>query len=391
MPVRRGVTSVEGLVAQAVETTGLSEMGPYAWRDGLEVLVAAARREADLNGFGVDLFESWVGERLRNRLGVIDWINRHPAVADAPVVAPLVVVGMLRTGSTILLELLATDPAQRALMKWEALDSVPPPQTATFTSDARIARWVEVMDTTYAMVPSLKAIHWEPGDGPTECVALLGQAFRSQDWLGLFHLPSYVDWYLSADLTPAYAFHRQALQVLQSEAPGGWVLKAPGHLLGLDALVATYPDARIVVLHRDPLRTVPSSVSLSTTAFPNSLTNDLDTTSWWGPLWMRMLGEMVDHLGDFRQRRGDVAIMDLHYTDLAADPIAAVRSIHRHFGGDLSVEAEAAAQQYLADHPRGGHGHHQYSLDDAGISVASVEQRFANYCRDNAVVAEGIA
>jgi len=388
--VSAAVASVDELVERAMVATDLSAMGEHAWRDGLEVLVAAARTEADLNAFGVDLFESWVGERLRNRLRVMDWIARHPSVVDAPVASPLVVVGMLRTGSTILLELLAADPAQRALMKWEALDSSPPPQTATFTTDPRIAHWVEVMETTYAMVPSLKAIHWEPGDGPTECVALLGQAFRSQDWLGLFHLPSYVDWYLSTDLEPAYAFHRQALQVLQSEAPGGWVLKAPGHLLGLDALVATYPDARIVVLHRDPRRTVPSSVSLSTTSTPNSLTNDLDTSGHWGPLWLRVLGEMVDRLADFRRRRPDVAIMDLHFSDLAADPIEAVRSIHRHFGGDLSVAGEEAARRHLADHPRGGHGSHRYSLADTGLTAAEVEGRFADYCSDNTVVAEGI-
>ena len=384
------VASVDELVERAMVATDRSDMGEAAWRDGLEVLVRAARTEADLNVFGVDLFESWVGERLRNRLGVIDWVTRHPSLTDAPVSSPLVVVGMLRTGSTILLELLAADPAHRALMKWEALDSIPPP-IATFTTDPRIAHWVGAMETTYAMVPSLKAIHWEPGDGPTECVALLGQAFRSQDWLGLFHLPSYVDWYLSADLEPAYAFHRQALQVLQSEAPGGWVLKAPGHLLGLDALVATYPDARIVVLHRDPLRTVPSSVSLSTTSTPNSLTNDLDTSGHWGAMWLRMLGEMVDRLADFRRRRPDVAIMDLHYADLAADPIEAVRSIHRHFGGDLSAEGEEAARRHLAAHPQGVHGEHRYSLADAGLTVAQVEDRFADYCRDNAVVAEGMA
>ena len=384
----RQVASVDELVERAMVASGRDQMGQHAWRDGLSVLVDSANTEADLNRFGVELFESWVGERLRNRLRLIDWTIRHPEVSDQPVTSPLVIVGMLRTGSTILLELLAADPANRALMKWEALDSIPPPQAATFETDPRIARWVEVMETTYAMVPALKAVHWEPGDGPTECVALLGQSFRSQDWLGLFHVPSYVDWYLSTDLSPAYSFHRQALQVLGSQAPGTWVLKAPGHLLALDALVDTYPDARIVVLHRDPLRTVASAVSLSTTSIPNAVTADLDTTDHWGPLWLRMLGEMVDRLADFRKRRPEARIMDLHYAELVADPIAAVEEIHRWFGGELSVTGAEAARRHLANHRQGTHGSHRYTLEDAGLTTAQVERRFAQYRDDYGITPE---
>ena len=111
----------------------------------------------------------------------------------------------------------------------------------------------EKQEAIYSMVPRLKAVHWEPGDGPTECVALLTQSFRAQDWHGLFRIPSYIEWFHACDMQPAYDYHRLSLQVLQSRAPGRWSLKAPGHLLALDALLATYPDARLVVLHRDPV------------------------------------------------------------------------------------------------------------------------------------------
>jgi hypothetical protein len=380
--------TADELVERAVAETGLADLGTTAWRDGLEAVLASAAAEADLNDIGRRILHGWVHERLTNRLRVIDHVVHHPEVREERVERPLVVAGMLRTGTTILLELLAQDPANRPLMKWEGLDSVPPPEAATFATDPRIDRWVARMESTYAMVPALKAVHWEPGDGPTECVALLGQSFRSQDWLGLFHLPSYVEWYLGCDFTPAYDYHRLALQLLQSKAPGRWVLKAPAHLLALDELCATYPDARVVVTHRDPRRTVASSVSLSTTSIPDSLTETLTTGGWWGHLWMRMLGEMVDRLGAFRERRPEVDVYDLHYHDLVADPVGAVAGIYDHFGETLSAEAESAMRTYLADHPQGRHGRHRYTLDDAGLTVAEVDERFARYRAQFGVIPE---
>jgi hypothetical protein len=367
------------MVERAVDETALDDFGSWAWSDGLHVIVESARSEADLNPIGVDVLRGWVHERLTNRLRVIDWVTRHPDVRDVRVEKPLVVAGMLRTGTTLLLELLACDPASRPLMKWEALDAVPPPEPDMLRADARIAKWVDIMEATYSVVPELKAVHWEPGDGPTECVALLGQAFRSQDWLGLFHLPTYVDWYLAADLEPAYRYHHLALQELGSRAGGRWVLKAPAHLLALDTLYAVYPDARLVVTHRDPRRTVASSVSLSTTSTPDTLTNDLDTSSWWGPLWLRMLGAMTDGLVDFRQRRPEVSVADVHFAELAADPIAVVETIYQTFGDTLTTDAEAAMVEHLRTHPRGHHGPHRYSLADAGLTESQVDERFATY------------
>ena len=257
-----GAWSVEQLVARACEETGLADFGPFAWRDGLEALFDAAAAEADLNEVGLGVFASWVHRRLVNRLRVIDWVAHHPELRGERVERPLFVVGMLRTGTTLLCELLAKDPANRPLMKWEGLSSVPPPERADFASDPRIAKAIAEVEFQYRMVPKLRAVHFEPGDGPTECVALLTQSFRAQDFFGLLHVPSFVAWYRACDLRPAYDYHRLSLQLLQSRAPGRWSLKAPGHLHALDALMAVYPDARLIVTHRDPSEVVPSSASL---------------------------------------------------------------------------------------------------------------------------------
>jgi hypothetical protein len=172
--------------------------------------------------------------------------------------------------------------------------------------------------------------------------------------------------------------------VLQSRAPGRWTLKAPGHLLALDALLATYPDARVVVLHRDPIRTVPSSASLSVTARPDSLSH-ADFDGYWGPLWVDVLGTMVDRLVEYRDRAGDASFLDVQYRDFVTDPVGTVRTIYAHWGDELSPDAAAGMQQHLASHPQGKHGAHAYTLADFGLDERAVRKRFAPYCERFAV------
>ncbi len=371
----------QDLVDAACRETGHEDFGADAWRDGLEVILDSAAREAELNSIGREILRGWIHRRLVNRLRVIDWVAAHPEVRRERIERPLVILGMLRTGTTILCELLACDPANRPLMKWEGLDCCPPPRTENFRSDPRIRAMVDEMEGTYQAVPDLKAIHFEPGDGPTECVALLGQAFRSQDWLGLFHVPSYVSWYHACDMVPAYAYHRLVLQLLQSRAPGRWSLKAPGHMLALDALFEVYPDARLIVTHRDPVKTVASSASLSFTSRPGSLST-LDLGDYFGPLWLQINAIMVERMMDFRARnraKDAEHFFDLHYGDFARDPIASVRRIYEHFGEVLSSDAETAMRAHLDAHPKGQYGAHHYSLEDVGLAPEQVKERFSAY------------
>lgn len=379
---------IDEVVDSAVMTTGLTDFGDeYAWRDALTVLLAAVAAEADLNDIGRSILRTWIAERLKNRLRVIDWWRRHPDAHDAPVVAPLIVVGMLRTGSTLLCELLAADPENRPLMKWEGLNSIPPPTTATFTTDVRIAAEVEKQESIYSMVPALKAVHWEPGDGPTECVALLTQAFRAQDWYGLFRVPAYVEWLHHCDMAPAYEYHRLALRVLQSTAPGRWSLKAPGHLIALDALRAVYPDARIVVLHRDPLRTVPSSASLSANSHPESLSHS-DVRDHFPRQWFETLATMTDRLMEHRDRCGNGGFFDVQYADLVSDPLGTIANIYAAFDGELSGASAAPMRAHLAEHPQGKHGTHRYTPEELGLSTGAIRERFAAYCERFAVPSE---
>jgi len=376
----------QDLVDGAVRETGLGDFGEGAWRDGLDALVEMSLAEADLNLVGLGILKSWSHRRLVNRLRVVDWVKRHPEVRDERIERPIFVLGMLRTGTTILCELLACDPANRPLMKWEGLESVPPPRHDTFTTDPRIAQMVETVEFQMSMVPELRAVHYEPGDGPTECVALLTQAFRAQDLAcGIFQSPSYAEWYRGCDFGPAYDYHHLSLQLLQSGGVRGrWSLKAPGHMHCIDTLLAVYPDARLIVTHRDPVKVVPSSMSLSLTARADSLTNHADpnrTIAYYRELWLDELSLMTDRMMDFRDREGDARFHDLQFHDFMADPIGSLRAAYARFGETLSDEAAAAMRAHLEGHPRGKHGKNAYTLEGYGLSRDAIRERFARYVR----------
>ena len=377
-----GALTPGAMVEAAQRETGLEDLGERGWESGLEVLLDSAARDADLNQAGVGVLCSWIHRRLVNRLQVIDWVKRHPELSDQQIRSPLFVIGMTRTGTTILSELLARDPANRPLMKWEALSCCPPPERASFASDPRIEKAIGEVEFQYEMVPELRAVHYEPGDGPTECVSLLGQSFWSQDWLGLFRVPAFVDWYRHCDKGPAYRYHRLALQLLQSKMGGRWSLKAPGHMHGLEALRAVYPDAQLIVTHRDPLKTVPSMASLSTASRPESLTSGREPLhGYFGRLWLDELALMVERMMEFRDLHGDMNVYDLPYHRFVKDPLGEIQLAYEYFGEPLSGEAERAMRAPLERSPKGRYGTHRYEIGDFGLHADEIRERFSSYTK----------
>ena len=301
-----------------------------------------------------------------------------------PVTRPLVVAGLPRTGTTLLLDLLDRDPANRPLKRWEALDAVPPP--TDLDDDPRIGPTVAATEAMYDGIPELKAMHYERGDGPTECGLLLGQDFRCPDAAGLAYVPGYVRWLLDADLTPAYRYHRTELEVLQAHRDGRWVLKSPLHLLGLDALLDVYPDARLVVTHRDPRDAVASTARLVNLGV-SVLADEVDAEAV-ARLWLDVLGAMADRLVAFRDAHPEVPVVDVHQQELAADPVGTVARIHDAFGEELSPSAVTAMYDHLAAHPRGEHGTYAYTLEEFGLAAGEVDERFATYVERFAVRAD---
>jgi hypothetical protein len=375
-------TDIDILLSRASEASGgLTDAGDPSWREGLEVLLDSLVGDAELNGIGEAASEQTVVSHLTNRLKITDWHSRHPELADSPVEAPIFLIGLPRTGTTALSHLLSADPANRSLLAWEAGDSTPPPTTEGYRTDPRFVAAMEAPNMMELVNPGFKAIHFDPPDMPIECAVVLAQHFTSLIYPTIYNVEGYREWLFAADHTPAYRYHRQMLQVLQSECPGQWQLKSPIHLVDPWALAATYPDARYVITHRDPVKVTASVLSLV-----RSLTGtftDHDFTDYIAATWPTTIATLLERQSAFRDDlvaadRAD-AFVDVAYADLVADPVGTVGSIYGDLGSTLGTEAEAAMRAHAATHTQGAHGRHTYSLDDFGVDGGSLAERFDDY------------
>lgn len=371
---------VDALCEAAAAATGLEDFGDPAFRAPLELFLRSGESDGRLNAIGEAALEGMALGNLVNRLRVVDWHARNPDVRSAAVERPIFLIGLPRTGTTALSHLLSVDPDNRSLLNWEAVDSVPPP-TRDWRADPRFLAALEAPDMLDMINPEFKTIHHDPVDMPVECAVLLGQSFMSLHLTTTFNLPSYMDALFDLDHTPAYEYHRLVLQLLQSANPGRWQLKSPVHLVDPWALAATYPDARFVLTHRDPVQIVASVCSL-VRSLAGTFT-DADWNDWIRTTWPAVIGTLLDNQSRFRDEltaagRGD-AFVDLAYADLVRDPIATVADLYGALGETFTDEAEAAMRAHSASHVKDRFGRHTYSLEDWNLDGAVLAERFSDY------------
>lgn len=366
------------LIAKAIDATGVDDLGPAGCREGLETYVAALGDEARLSDLGDMAVESAIVSALSNRLRVVAHAAAHPEVADEVIEAPLVVIGMFRAGTTFLSNLLDQDPTNRALLRWEAADSAPPPTPAEHREGPRVDAGRFEVEMLEALNPAVRAIHHEDADGPTECIAVMGQDFKSLSWEAIANVPSYGAWLRKADCTSAYEYHRLVLQILQSGGVRGrWTLKSPHHCLALEALTAVHPGARLVLLHRDPVVLSASVCSLISTL--SGTFTAADHQAYIAEHWTSMLEESITRVDAFRATHPEHPILDVHYADLVGDPIATVGALYDAVGDPLSAAGESAMAAYVAAHPKGSFGRHGYDLATYGLDAGALRERFAGY------------
>jgi hypothetical protein len=375
------------LIDVVVAETGLGDFGPATFRDGLDVLCESIGAEAELNELGGFAVRDTLLAALRTRLQVTDWVHRHPAVRDEQIDAPVVVIGMFRAGTTLLGRLLDQDPGNRSLLRWESADPVPPPTPVELRAGPRVDAAQAAVEMLEQLNPAMRAIHHEDADGPTECIAVMSQDFKSLSWEAITNVPTYGRWLLDVDQRSAYEHHRQVLQILQSGgARGRWTLKSPHHAIALDALTAVYPDARLVLLHRDPVVLCASVCSLISTL--SGTFTDFDHTAYIAAKWPAMLEESVRRIDTFRDEHPEHPVVDVQYADLVADPVATVRSIYEGCGDVLDPVAAAAVNAFVDAHPKGALGAHRYDVTQFGLDPAELRDRFAGYVDRYAVPTE---
>lgn len=335
------MTRTADLIDRARSKTGLDDFGCGDFRIGLEILTTSLDGEANLNAVGEHAVYERILLHLEQRLQIEDWYRRHPEIDDEVIVKPLFGVSLPRTGSSALSFLLSSDPAIRYLRVWESAQPCPPPATVVGPDPRRGV-------SAGALAEGLANGTRTPTgiDGAMECQDLMALSMTSQIFLAFAKVPHYAEWLLNADLTATYAYQKRALKLLQWREPTRpWRLKAPSHLLYLDALDQVFPDARFVMTHRDPADVLLSVCNVYTEIM-GKFTDHLDR-GWIGELNLRSWSEGMQRAIAFRQLPdNDARFYDIHFKAMQHDPLGEVRGLYQWLGDDVSPAFAAAMTQW---------------------------------------------
>ena len=359
--------------------TGLDDFGPDDWQEGYRILVGSINEEAGLNVAGRLLTRAELVLSLQNRLRVQEEIRQDPRILEQPVEKPIFICGLPRSGTSVTHELLALDQRLHEPRAWEVFFSSPAPEPATYETDPRIPLADAFHKLFDSIAPEYQTMHENGGDLPVECLYIHMQQFASAHFSGCMQVPRYRRWLAQCDWGAVFAYQRRVMQVMQAKMPGKrWIMKSPNHMERLPALLEAFPDATVILNHRDPLRSLASAMSLLETL--QHMRSDAEPVDFSRslPAGFAALHEYV-----MRQRaagRVDPArIVDLHYAELMRDPVACLRMVYDRIGLSFSDHNAELIADYLARKPAGKHGAHRYRLEDFGVDKAEASAAFAGY------------
>ncbi len=378
---------VDRLLAAARDQTGLHDFGEDSFREGLGVLVGSLDREARLNAIGRAAMDAQITGLLVNRLKIEDWYSRHPEIDEGEIVAPLIGMGLPRTGSSALGCLLGEDPDARSLLSWEVTAPCPPPDPATIADDPRIAQQEVAMVQRARTFPRMVAMLPSTATSPTECQLFMGYDFKTMIFQPQAEIPSYVEWlYYQADLVPTYRYVKRVLKLLQFRWPTRrWRIKNPTHSLFIGALNQVFPDARFVMTHRDVAAVIPSVADLYSEmrkAFsdtPDPLFIGRECTQWCELAMQRMIA--------FRDGGEDQRFFDIHFAPFQADPFPAIEALYAFLGETLTPEARAGMAAWRRSKPLVEQSYARTDPAHFGLDRQALRERFRFYTERFAVLA----
>lgn len=377
--------NVDAVVGEAIERAGgADDLGDGPFLEPLALFLESLEGEARLNEVGRLIAKERALLHTVNRLGYVADRNRFPAMTEERIVAPVFIIGFPRTGTTILHDILAQDPDSRAPLTWETMFPSPPPEAATFDTDPRIALCASILpnpETETERDRQFRAMHPMGATLSQECVTMMGEAMCTPLFHNQFRVPTYEDWVdHEADWSHVYDFHYRQLQHLQwRNRRDRWVLKTGAHMWGLEHLLRTYPDARIVFTHRDPVKSVTSYASLTTLV--RSMGSDEVDRFELAQDWAGRLQRVVNHVITVREAvpYPDAMFYDMYFSDFVADQFAVVSDIYAAFGLPMTEEGASRMKAFIADNPKGKHGLHTYTPEEYGLDPVTLRRDFRTY------------
>lgn len=370
------------IVSRAIREAGSSDFGSDSYREPLERYLASLEAESALSTFGRIAIRKMLVSQLANRLRLQAWTKAHPESANEEVRRPWIILGLPRTGTSLLSMLLSLDPMVRPLLQWEGRSVVPPATLATAHEDPRIAQATQQTRSLHKLNPAFQVMHPMGAMLAEECVALMMLDLRCLGMETQALVPGYGHWLQDCDMTPAYLQHKKALQALQTGQPTEhWVLKTPNHLWCLETLLDFYPDARLIWTHRDPGPVTASVASLNCT-MQGIFARHSDPVAV-GQQWLSKLQHAVRSGMQFDNRARETGnsnwCVHVHYNELMRDPRATLRKIYGHFDLEPSSLHERRVTAWLTEKPQNEFGRHLYDPTDFGWSYEELAQTWKPY------------
>ena len=365
------------LIETAKRRCGLNDFGGGDFSEALTRLLESCQDEARLNLIGKIVLKTDVLETLCVRLKMERDRQRYPNISGQEIREPLFIVGLPRSGTSVLHRLLGADPEHRCPLMWEVRSPSPPTRA---DEKRRIQSAMQSCKFFNWLVPTFRYVHVVGAEVPQECVSLMTPTFLSDQFDAMYYVPSYRAWFFRQNLRAAYEYHRRFLQHLQFRRTGRrWILKAPTHMFAMPALLSVYPDALFVQTHRTPvdaMASVSSLVTILRSAFSDAvdpLIVGREAIDYWSGTMQKFLRE--------RDRLENNRICDIQYDEIRRDPIGTVRQIYEYFGWSLSHEAERRMRVLVAGQAKRQSANHRYDLSQFGSSAEEVLSMFAMYCQ----------
>ncbi|VWX55039.1 sulfotransferase [Novosphingobium sp. 9U] len=382
--------NADALVESAMKSTGLDQFDAETYREGLDVLVDDVNAGIDKGWFidtGVGAIEKDCLLYLTTRLKIANYLRQNPELESRKIERPVFVMGVPRTGTTLLSNLLAADPARRSPLTWEIDDPVPPATSETLTTDPRALARLEQERKMLEAMPEMGKYYRSSAIYPNEDVFIMAGDFKTLMIESKGRLPGYKDFIFSCDMTSSYAYHKKFLQVLQHHAPGVWNLKKPSHALFLEYLFAAYPDARVIWTHRDPYAATGSLCSIISLSHRRHMGKP--DTEWLAQDYPWQAAEHANRIMDFRDKHGEDKIIDVHYDAMLDDPLGTMKTLYKTLGDEWTSEAEQGISGWLADNAQDKFGKHEYKLAQYGLSKEQLDPLFERYLSRYDVAREG--